>query len=181
MKKQFSYDLTCNKFYKDELLTILKDLKIPYFLVLRDDLLYEIKFDYDNSNIATDNTNFYGSIFDSRKRLYIGIGSGNLDLLLNSINNSHYYDNIEFLYRMYCDEKGLLDIIDFLNYDVPEDLEIEKPNGKYSITFRSKTLHWLPESSDHLQIEIINMNTYRCLRKLSNDKVEELISSMSAA
>lgn len=181
MKKQFSYNLTCNKIYKYKLLSTLKDLKIPYFLELRDDLLYEIQFDYDTENIATDDVNFYGLIFDSIKCIFTCIGSGNLNLLLSSINNSHYYDNIEFRYRIYCDEKGLLEIIDILNYDVLEDIEIEKSNTKYSISFNSNKLHWLPESTNHLEIEIMNINTYRLLRKFSTDIVEELISSKSAA
>jgi hypothetical protein len=181
MKKQFSYDLTCNKIYKDELTTKLKDLKIPYFLELRDDLLYDINFDCDSDNLLESNNNYIGSLFDNEAKQYKSLSSCYLDSLLVSIENSHYYDNVEFQYRIVCDEIGIIDIVDGLNYLVPEELEVVKSDGIYSISYKSERLDYFPESTDHLQIEIMNMNTYRCLRKFSNERVEELLSTKSAA
>lgn len=181
MKKQFSYDLTCNKIYKDELTTKLKDLKIPYFLELRDDLLYDMSFDCDSDNLLEPNNNLFGLMFDNEAKQYKSLSSCYLDSLLVSIENSHYYDNVEFQYRIVCDEIGIIDIVDGLNYLVPEELEVVKSDGIYSISYKSERLDYFPESTDHLQIEIMNMNTYRCLRKFSNERVEELLSTKSAA
>jgi hypothetical protein len=181
MKKQFSYALICNKFYLEELLSKLKDLKIPYYLELCDDLLYEINFDCDLDNVVETNNNLYAYRFDNEKKQSKSLSLSDINPLLISIGNSHYYDIVEYQYRIYCDEIGFMYIIDALNYLIPEEIEMEVSNGIYSITYKSKNLLYYEESNDHLQIEIMNMESYRCLRKLNIDIVEKLLALKSAA
>jgi hypothetical protein len=128
-----------------------------------------------------DDKTFTYSVFDEVNDDYVRIDEADYYTIAMSNYNGDEENIIKYIYRIYA-HKSVMDYLDdHLSNTISEICEMEEMNECYYITFKSSKLYNLPEDSDHLKFEIVDMMTHECIRMFNMDEVGVLLGIQSAA